>query len=139
VIRNGADSARVNLGKFGMEFANLMLVPKRRTEPVMGDGRDHEKPGRRRIQALIHPVGELHTDLLLVHGNVRYAPFGLLDPVRALVRTLTNLTAGLVNRHHMADVISQQRLVTRSRILGSGMCAAMATARSDVTSPSVTS
>jgi hypothetical protein len=64
VINNGAGRERVNLGKFGVELANLVLVPGRRTEPVMGDGRDHEKPGRRRIQALIYPVGVLHADFL---------------------------------------------------------------------------
>jgi hypothetical protein len=110
VISDGQRGEGVDLGEFGMEFADLVLVPDGRTEPVMGDGRDHEKPGSRRIQARIYPVGTLHAGLLPRAREGEICP-GLLAGSGQSVgfEPLPSLTADLVNRHHMADVISQRR------------------------------
>jgi hypothetical protein len=43
---------QVDLGKFEMKLADLVLAPRRGVELVMRDRRQHEKPGRGRVVAL---------------------------------------------------------------------------------------
>jgi hypothetical protein len=53
VLDSGLRGQQVNLGKFEMELADLILAPDRGVELVMGDRRQHEEPGRGRVIALI--------------------------------------------------------------------------------------
>jgi len=59
----------VDLGEFGMELPDLMLAPHRRAEPVMGDRRQHEEPGFRRVKAVVQPVSTLHVILPAMTGG----------------------------------------------------------------------
>jgi len=53
VLDSGPRGQQVDLGKFEMKLANLVLAPDRGVELVMRDGRQHEEPGRGRVIALI--------------------------------------------------------------------------------------
>jgi hypothetical protein len=53
VLDSGPRGQQVDLGKFEMKLANLVLAPDRGVEPVMRDGRQHEEPGRGRVVALL--------------------------------------------------------------------------------------
>jgi hypothetical protein len=60
VLDRGLRGQQVDLGKFEMKLANLILTPGRGVELVMRDRRQHEEPGRGRVVALIYPVGAFH-------------------------------------------------------------------------------
>jgi hypothetical protein len=53
VLDSGLRGLHVDLGKFEMKLANLVLAPGRGVEPVMCDRRQHEEPGRGRVIGLI--------------------------------------------------------------------------------------
>jgi hypothetical protein len=60
VLDSGLRGQQVDLGKFEMKLANLVLAPDRGVELVMCDRCQHEEPGRGRVIALIYPVGAFH-------------------------------------------------------------------------------
>jgi hypothetical protein len=53
VLNSGLRGQQIDLGKFEMKLANLVLAPDRGVELVMRDRRQHEEPGRGRVVALI--------------------------------------------------------------------------------------
>ena len=78
---------QVKLGEFGMELADLVLTPGRRTELVMGDRRHHQEAGGGRVQAAIQPIGTGRRG----HGQ---GPTGLCSPQNSLDIPGYNLYGG---------------------------------------------
>jgi hypothetical protein len=60
VLDSGLRGQQVDLGKFEMKLADLVLTPDPGVELVVRDRRQHEEPGLARVITLVQPVGALH-------------------------------------------------------------------------------